>query len=291
MLFYHANAVTSPFVLQRRTSNQGVVYYASPLIERAGVPHAFSTRIGGVSGGPFASLNLGNSSESELKDSTDHIAQNYQRLHQAIGCDHRTRCFVHQVHGCTVADARADADFTNNEPADGLATDDPSQLLAIRTADCIPILLATRDGRSVAAVHAGWRGIIANIIARAADELHRIAGVAAEQLIAAIGPCISKANFEVGPEVIAEFEREFGQTFPQGPSPLITRREDGKGHVDLPGAAYLQLLAAGISPDSIDTTDRCTFRDADEFFSHRRDRGVTGRMAALVGVRDDHSRT
>jgi len=154
-------------------------------------------------------------------------------------------------------------------------------VLAIRTADCIPILLAINDGKIVAAIHAGWRGIIANIIPRGRQELLRLAGSNGTQLLAAIGPCISKPHFEVGPEVLAEFERTFGANAP------IERTANGKGHVDLPRAAHLQLLACGLSHDQIDTTDRCTFRDADEFFSHRRDHGMTGRMAALIGVRDE----
>jgi YfiH family protein len=264
----------------QRVEQNGCVFYLSPLLARAGVPHAFSTRIGGVSSGPFASLNLGNPSDSEIKDTADNIATNYRRLHEAIGCADRARCFVHQVHGCAIANASNRADFTNNRPADALVSNAPAQLLAIRTADCIPILLATDDGRFVAAVHAGWRGIVANIIQHAGDELRRIAGSTCAKLLAAIGPCISKPHFEVGPEVLSHFEQAFGSTAP------IDRSPDGKGHVDLPRAAYLQLLACGLSPDHIDITDRCTFRDADEFFSHRRDRGVTGRMAALVGVRD-----
>ncbi|MBC8107429.1 MAG: peptidoglycan editing factor PgeF [Anaerolineae bacterium] len=292
-------------MLQRRTGDQGVVYYASPLLQRAGVPHAFSTRIGGMSSGPFTSLNLGNPSSADVRDDADHIAQNYRRLHAAIGCENRKRCFVKQVHGCAVLDARAIADYQDGQPADALTSDDPTKLLAIQTADCIPILLATTDGKHVAAIHAGWRGIIANIIAHAGDEVLRIAGSPGKNLIAAIGPCIGKSHFEVGPEVLAEFDRAFERECealsqesdchpehdPRAKSSVFERRPDGKGNVDLPRAAYLQLLGAGLSPDSIDTTDRCTFRDADEFFSHRRDRGVTGRMAALIGVRDPQQRT
>ncbi|CAN5689502.1 peptidoglycan editing factor PgeF [soil metagenome] len=251
------------------------MYYASARLERAGVPHAFSTRVGGVSAGPFASLNLGNPSGSEITDEADHIARNYRLLHAAIGCQDRTRCFVKQVHGCAVIDAGANADFANGRPADALTTDDASRLLAIQTADCIPILLSSDDGRCVAAIHAGWRGIIARVIDYGCRALLRMAR-SNRPLIAAVGPCISKLHFEVGPEVLDQFKTEFGDE-------VI---HDAR-HVDLPRAAYLQLIAAGVSPDKIDTTDRCTFRDADEFFSHRRDRGITGRMASVIGPRSD----
>ena len=262
----------------RRIERNGCAIYLSPLLERAGVPHAFSTRIGGVSAGPFASLNLGNPSDSEVKDSTDNIAQNYRRLHAAIDCANRARCFVHQVHGCTVAETTGA--FQNGQPADALTSDDPTKVLAIRTADCIPILICTDNGRCVAAIHAGWRGIVAQIIPHAGHEVLRMAGSAGAELLAAIGPCISAAHFEVGLEVIAQFRTRFDDS---------VIRDDT--HVDLPRAAYLQLVAAGISRDHIDVTDRCTFRDADEFFSHRRDRGITGRMAALIGAREDRRAT
>ena len=102
-------------------------------------------------------------------------------------------------------------------------------------------------------------------------------------MIAAIGPAIGFDHFEVGPEVLAEFERAFGGEAP------IRRRDDGKGHVDLRAAIALQLRRAGIPDDHVDLSDRCTFRDADEFFSHRRDRGVTGRMAAIISARNARS--
>ena len=101
----------------------------------------------------------------------------------------------------------------------------------------------------------------------------------AKDVIAAIGPCIGFDAFEVGPEVVDEFVARFGPAAP------VRTRKDGKGHVDLREAVRRQLVDAGVSPDRIDTTDRCTFRDDGEFFSHRRDNGVTGRMAAVIGVK------
>ena len=102
------------------------------------------------------------------------------------------------------------------------------------------------------------------------------AGASPAAAVAAVGPCIGFDAFEVGPEVLEEFEKAFG------PSAPVRRRADGKGHVDLRRAIHAQLLKAGLREDRIDSTDRCTFRDAGEFFSHRRDHGVTGRMAALI---------
>jgi YfiH family protein len=144
----------------------------------------------------------------------------------------------------------------------------------VKYADCVPILLATPDGRAVAAVHAGWRGVVAGVVHAAVAHLTRRADPS--QLLAAIGPSISLDNFEVGPEVLTAFERLFG---PHAPN---RRHDNGKGHVDLRRSVRLQLLAARLTPDHIDETDRCTHCDAQEFYSHRREGPATGRMAALI---------
>jgi len=266
-------------MLQRRTHND-IVYYASPLLEQIGVRHAFSTRIGGVSQPPFDSLNLGNPSGCDVQDSYDTIYRNYDLLQGAIGCAKLPRLWVHQVHGGDVAVARRGATFESGVKADALVSDNPQRLLAVRVADCVPVLLASADGRVVAAVHAGWRGVVAGVVTAAVERMLELdASLEPSQLLAAIGPCISIDHFEVGPEVQAEFERVFGPAAP------LRRRDDGKAQVDLRRAIAQQLLARGLSDDRIDTTDRCSYRDRAEFFSHRRDAGVTGRMAALIAAR------
>jgi YfiH family protein len=157
-----------------------------------------------------------------------------------------------------------------------MVSDDVTKILAVRVADCVPVLLATDDGAHVAAIHAGWRGVIAGVVPAAAG---RLRFRTRKDFVAAIGPAISSEGFEVGPEVIDGFRETFGDD-----APITTRddADDGKGHVDLRAAIVLQLRALGLAPEHIDISDRCTVRDADEFFSHRRERGVTGRMAALI---------
>jgi hypothetical protein len=264
-----------PGLLVRRTSSDGVVYYFSPLLEQHNIPHAFSTRIGGVSSAPFDSMNLGNPNGCAIQDDTDHIAQNYRRLMRAIGCEHLPRYYLHQIHGDGVSVVDSDV-FSNSTKGDALVTAQPNRVLSVRIADCCPLLLATPDGRAVAAIHAGWRGVVGGVIPAAISKLQSIADVEPTILLAAVGPCIGFEAFEVGSEVLAEFEKVFGDEAP------IRREANGKGHVDLPTACKLQLIRGGVNAQSIDTTDRCTFRDADEFFSHRREHGITGRMAALI---------
>lgn len=262
--------------MERRTATNGVVYYTSPLLQRRDLPHAFSTRVGGTSPPPFDSLNLGNPSGCAEQDDYDRIYANYDLLQQSIGLVGRTRCWVHQVHGGTVVDV--DEEFKCGVKADAMVSDHPTKILAVRVADCVPVLLSSDDGARVAAIHAGWRGVIAGIVSAALERLRmrEPGGRIRDRVVAAIGPSISSDAFEVGPEVIEQFRRQFGAAAP------VRTRADGKAHVDLRAAITLQLLAADIAAEDIDATDRCTFRDAEEFFSHRRDNGVTGRMAALI---------
>jgi copper oxidase (laccase) domain-containing protein len=301
-------------MLQRQVSPDGVVFYVSPLLRSAGVPHAFSTRIGGISRPPFDSMNLGNPSGCDVQDDYENVWANCRRLMEASGCGAaRELCRVHQVHGPAVVRVRRGEPFDCGTKADAIVGDDPGRVLSVRVADCVPVLLATGDGSTVAAVHAGWRGVIAGVVPAAIQEMlgssdgsvrsadpdpandvpafrpdcplqravcgERHAPAPDETILAAVGPCIGSEAFEVGPEVLAEFDRVFGAAAP------VMRLPDGKGLVDLRRAIRLQLIAAGVTDDRIDLTDRCTYRDADEFFSHRRDKGVTGRMAAIVGVR------
>lgn len=265
-------------MLQRRISPQGPVYYISPSLEQIGVPHAFSTRIGGLSPSPFDSLNLGNPNGCAVQDDYERIYENYRLLQSAIGCAAHTRLWVHQVHGAEVASAMRGEIFESGAKADAIVSDDSGKILAVRVADCVPVLLAATDGAIVAAVHAGWRGVVAGIVPAAIEKLRSL-GCSADSLVAAIGPCIGEGAFEVGPEVVDTFERVFGSEAP------ARRTPDGKGRVDLRRAILLQLSRAGVRADRIDTTDRCTYRDRDEFFSHRRDSGITGRMAALIAPR------
>lgn len=263
-------------MLQRHVADNGVVTYRSPLLDGIGVRHAFSTRLGGVSARPFDSLNLGNPNGMAVQDSVANIEENQSRLLQSAELTNRTLCRVHQVHGNEIVVLRADQPFDNSVKADGLVSDDPARILSVRTADCVPVLLASDDGRVVAAVHAGWRGVVAGIVEVA---VRRIAELApARTIFAAIGPCIGPDAFEVGPEVLEAFAQTFGMMAP------ARGRLGDKGDVDLSAAVAIQLAIVNVPIDQIDRSDRCTFRDADEFFSHRRDHGLTGRMAAVIGA-------
>jgi len=266
-------------MLQPHRTDSGLTIYLSPLLQKAGVPHAFSTRLGGISPAPFDSLNLGMLGDSELQDDLSNIRENYRRLRAAIGCEQRERCWVHQVHGARVCTVRPGDVFENGPEADALVIDDPARLVSVKYADCVPVLLSTPDGRAVAAIHSGWRGVVAGMVPAAVETLVAMTGSTPPKLVAAIGPCIGFERFEVGREVLDSFVELFGDDAP-------IRRTGEKGYVDLQQAVREQLCQVGLLDEKIDGNELCTFRGRDEFFSHRRDAGITGRMAALIGPRD-----
>lgn len=274
--YISASPVYLVVVLYRTVGDLGVVCYVSPLLTRAGIPHGFSTREGGISSAPFNSMNLGNPQNAPVQDDQQNIKENYRRLQLSRGMNGMDRCWVHQVHGGDVVFVRSGHEFSSGAKADALVGDDPQRVLSVRVADCAPILMATEDGKAVAAVHAGWRGVVAGVVPNAIRELRRMSEA---PILAAIGPCISQGAFEVGPEVLDQFKQMFGTDAP------IDSNGGGKGHVDLRRGIEIQLQSAGVTVDRIDSTDRCSYRDATEFFSHRRDRGITGRMAALIAPR------
>lgn len=280
--------------MNAQSNHPGLI--TSPSLSEIGVPHAFTTRMGGVSVAPFDSLNFGNPGElppGVARDPKSNIERNFHIVLDALACASRRIVQVHQVHGAEVlvepsreprratkastppslADARGSVVW-GEVKADAIVTDDPSCVVAIRVADCCPVLLTSTDGRIVAAVHAGWRGVIAGVATAAVAQMRRLG---AGEMVGAIGPCISAAHFEVGPEVVEEFRRTLGDLAP------IHResRDTGKGYIDLRAALRLQLVRARV--DTIDVLAGCTLADESLYFSHRRDRGVTGRMIGIIG--------
>jgi len=261
-----------------RRQHQDIVFYTSPLLEQARIPHAFSTRVCGVSPAPFASLNLGISRDSTLKDTSENVEENYRRFATTLGPASRQRCWISQVHQADICTIHPGDVFTSGPRADALMTDDPTRLLGIKYADCVPILLATNDGKVVAAIHAGWRGIVAGILPLAVQRMTQISRSRPNTFIAAVGPCICLDHFEVGPEVSAEFIRHFGPSAPIRPA----NAEHPKDHIDLARAVAMQLTQAGLSTGQINLANLCTFSNPEDFYSHRRDGAATGRMAALI---------
>lgn len=256
-----------------------------------GVPAAFSTRIGGVSEGIFSSLNFGNPSDlpRERRDPPANIERNLLLLLESAGITNASEkeiVQVYQVHGAKAHVVRAGSPTHPDSPdpitgetrdtkADAIVTDDPARVLCVRTADCTPLLLSSIDGRVVAAIHAGWRGVIAGVTPATVEAMRALG---ATEIVASIGPCISFAHFEVGPEVLAEFRRVFGD---DAPIRILDKSDPAfKGFVDLQAALRHQLARADVR--NIETFPLCTVSRPDLFYSHRHSGGHTGRMAAII---------
>jgi purine-nucleoside/S-methyl-5'-thioadenosine phosphorylase / adenosine deaminase len=219
----------------------------------------FSTREGGVSEGPFASLNLGRATA----DQPERVDENRRRLCAELGADLDALTMNYQHHSADVLKARPGA---RGDRADGLWTDERGLPLLALTADCLPIVLARANGRepALAVLHAGWRGLLGGIASSG------IAAVGGGFVSAMIGPGIGPCCYDVREEVAGRFRRAFGLGLVQ----------DGK--LDLWSAAERALRAAGCV--RVDRVDVCTACNPDRFFSHRRDEGLTGRQGVLAYI-------
>lgn len=261
----------------------GLRWWESPSLRREGFVHAFSTRTGGASTGAYASLNLGRAAPGQ-GDRPEDVAENHRRFAGALGVDAASLHRVRQVHGAAVHQARGDGG-EHDACADALIATEAGHAVMVRTADCVPVLLACPACGAVAAVHAGWRGLLQGVLEAAVAAL-RSCGAEPGHLLAAIGPCIGPRAFEVGEEVAGAFHAA-GLRDAVGPSPAGGPRP----HVDLPRATRTVLARAGVHPARMDGADLCTWRDADAFFSYRRDGAASGRMASLIQSRAAAART
>lgn len=245
----------------------------SDLLDRHGFRHGFATRIGGVSQPPFDSLNLG----FHLGDHDAAVRENRSRLAAALGVSLERLFEQRQVHGDHPREvgSRDDPAETANLEGDALIVREPGLAVAARTADCVPILIAHPSSGDVAAVHAGWRGAVAGIVARAVAWLKHPAA----ELVVAIGPHIRVGAFEIGEDVAAELELAAGGR-------EVVERGKGKPHGDLAALIGLQLHDAGIPRAAIDDVGGCTHEEAELFFSHRRDAGRTGRHLSVIVARE-----
>jgi hypothetical protein len=236
----------------------------------AGVGAFMSTRAGGVSTGPFASLNLGD----HVGDDPAAVAENRHRFAQALGAE---PVWLRQVHGARVVDAGAVVP-ADAPQADGAWTDRPGVACAVLVADCLPVLLAARNGRAVGAAHAGWRGLAAGVVEHTLSAVARAAACEPLDVIAWLGPCIGTRQFEVGPDVLEALAGSPSERFVPSPA----REGRARWMADLPGLARDRLQAAGVH--RISGGHWCTVGGVSDFFSFRRD-GVTGRLAAAVWLR------
>ena len=269
---------TADFYWRERDSVRALV--CAPL-ELAGFTNAFSTRLGGVSAMPHASLNLAGFNE----DDAENIYENRRRFLKLFDGEW-TLAGCWQVHG---ADVRIVHNRQEAQPKPGVLGDDEycdalvsktaGILLAVKTADCVPVLMGDAKTGAFAGVHAGWRGTSVSIVMKAIKQLETEYGTNAADLRVAIGPAANTCCYEVGSEVIEKFK----ELFPQSEH-LFTPTRAGHARIDLHTANRDQLIAAGVRSERIHLAPFCTMDRNDLFFSYRREKSLHGRVGRLMSV-------
>jgi polyphenol oxidase len=250
-------------------------------LEQDGFTNAFSTRLGGVSPMPHEALNLAGFNE----DDAENIYENRRRFLKLFdgvwtltGCWQIHSADVRTVHNLQEAQTKPGV-LGDDQYCDALVSNTPKILLAIKTADCVPVLIADPGTGAFAAVHAGWRGTSTSIVLGAIDQLQREYGSRPEDLRAAIGPAANNCCYEVGSDVIDRFK----ELFPQSDH-LFTPTRDGHARIDLHAANRDQLIQAGVAPERIHIAPLCTMDRNDLFFSYRREKKLHGRVGRLMSV-------
>jgi len=252
-----------------------LVYFTD---EQIPVPHAFTTRLGGVSTGVYESLNL----SLTLGDDPEPLFENYKRITAVLGTRPENLVCTRQVHEDNVrtvgaADCLGDIFQPIDEAADGLVTAEREVALAMFSADCIPILLWDAGTGAVGAVHAGWRSTVLDIAGIAVQKLESL-GAKPQNIRAAIGPGIGPCCFETDPEVPEAVKALWGGEMPT----CIRSLGGGKSAVDLKEVNRCLLLRAGLLPEHMTVSEYCTMCEPELFWSHRRSERVRGSQAAII---------
>jgi YfiH family protein len=240
--------------------------------------HGITTRFGGVSAGPLASLNMGR----RAVDSAENIIENHRRVAETLGVSPGSFVYSDQVHGARIREVNRENLAEPILETDGLMTDIPGVTLVTLYADCMPIMIYDSEHRAIGMAHAGWRGTAQEIGPKLVRAMADRYGSRPETLLAALGPAIGTCCFEVGDEVVSAFEA------------MVQLKDhkhwlhwqSGKPHVDLALINTVLLTGAGVDPKAIIDTSLCTRCNPDLLYSHRRDHGSTGRMAALMAIQE-----
>lgn len=265
------------FIYKRTNKGTGLCC-AEALDKAGGVSHGFSTREGGITvDPPKASLNL----SWTRCGSPEEVIANFKIFAEGAGIDYDDMAVVNHEHGANVlriAHEHRGRGFYKDPlpPCDGIITDDPTVTLVTSHADCGAYFFYDPVHRAIGMAHAGWKGTLLRIGAEMARRMAEEFDTDPSDIIAATGPCICRDCFEVDADLGEKFQSEFGY-------PGISRPgRQGKAYVDLELAAAVQFVEAGIRPESITLMNACTYENRQHFFSHRRDKGITGSMAAYI---------
>lgn len=256
-----------------------------PLLEQQGwVKHCFTTRLGGVSEGMYASLNL----SFTRGDDADAVRENYRRLAEVLGTEYGKFVFTDQTHTVNVRRVNA-ADAGKGllrerdyHDVDGLITDEPGLVLSTFFADCVPLYFVDPVHRAIGMSHSGWRGTVMRMGAVTIEAMEREFGTRPEELICAIGPSICQDCYEVSRDVADAF----ADAFPERAAEILAQSpvETGKYQLDLWRANEIVLLEAGVLPAHIAVTDLCTCCNPGLLFSHRASHGKRGNLGGFLCI-------
>jgi len=251
----------------------GLIWQASPQIS---VAHGFTTRVGGVSTGHLASLNL----RVQRGDTEENVLENYRRLGAALGFDPRKLVMSNQTHSDLIRVVRQEdwgAGLYGPElpPCDALITDVPGTALAVFTADCTPIVLWDSVTGAVGAVHAGWRGTAANIAGKTVEAMTAAFGCDRANIRAAIGPNIGQCCFETDADVPLALQKTYGPEVA-----WFVHRRENKYYVNLKTVNAMALGRAGV--DIMELSDHCTACMPELYWSHRVTKGIRGSQGAVI---------
>lgn len=251
---------------------------AASLCAFPGVRHAFSTRVGGVSAGPYSSMNLC----WKRMEAVEEVEENYRHFCAGFGFCYEELATINYEHGATVLPLTC-ADCGKGFPGfpkltfcDGLVTNDPGVTLVSSHADCGAFFFFDPVAKACGVAHAGWKGTLRRIGAETVRQMHVLYSSQPKNILVAIGPCISKANFEVDLSLAIRFLEEFGA------EDIFSQGRPDKAYLDLEMAAAIQLLEAGIPAENITCMHACTYAKSDLFYSFRRDHGETGSMSGFI---------
>lgn len=252
-------------------------YYIIPAFEKTGlVRHCFTTRLGGVSVGEAASLNL----SFKRKDTVENVRRNFEIICSAIGVDHNDIVFSDQVHGKGIYTASAKDRgkglhrSSDIKDADGLVTAESKVALCTFYADCVPLFFLDPQKKILASVHSGWKSTMLEIGKEAVNTMKSM-GSDPKDILAAIGPSIGPCHFEVDEDVGKMFTDKFGME-------VLSRREGDKYYIDLWKTNMEILLSSGISDENITLAGICTYCNNDRLYSYRADNHKTGSLSAIA---------
>lgn len=262
-------------------NKNGVIYITFDKLDRAGVVHGFSTRIGGVSKGYLGSMNL----SFHRGDDPDAVMENHRRFADAVGYDYRKLVFSDQVHKTDIYkvtekdDGKGIMRDTDIREIDGLMTNVPGIPLMTFYADCVPVFFYDPVKKVVAMNHSGWKGTVAKISRCMLSRLKEEYGTEASDLICAVGPSICKDCYEVSEDVAKQFMDAYTKA---QVDEIVYDKGDGKYLLDLHRANYYNLVDSGVLPEKIDVTNICTCCNSDVLFSHRASHGLRGNLGAVI---------